>query len=75
MLTLKNLASKYSHAAVFPVVMGFEREDGKRNYPVACMVANLAKPTPEAPALMRHDGTSFSAFFLLLPLIVPSQTS
>jgi Zn-dependent oligopeptidase len=35
--------------------MGFERAEGGRNYPVACMVANLAKPTPERPALMRHD--------------------
>jgi metallopeptidase MepB len=24
-------------------------------YPLAAMVANLAKPTPDRPALMRHD--------------------
>ncbi|KAI9465436.1 Metalloprotease [Lactarius psammicola] len=27
----------------------------KRSYPLTAMVANLAKPTPERPALMRHD--------------------
>jgi metallopeptidase MepB len=48
-------ASKYSHAAVWPLLSGYQRPDGKRSYPVAAMVANLAKPTPGKPALMRHD--------------------
>ncbi|GLB38470.1 putative peptidase family M3 [Lyophyllum shimeji] len=48
-------ASKYSHAAVWPLLPGYELPDGKRHYPIAAMVANLAKPTPEKPALMRHD--------------------
>lgn len=48
-------ASKYSHAAVWPLLPGYELPDGKRHYPLAAMVANLAKPTPEKPALMRHD--------------------
>lgn len=48
-------ASKYSHAAVWPLLSGYDRPNGTRNYPVAAMVANLAKPTPEKPALMRHD--------------------
>ncbi|KAK2465233.1 hypothetical protein APHAL10511_002587 [Amanita phalloides] len=48
-------ASKYSHAAVWPLLSGYERPDGKRSYPVTAMVANLAKPTPDKPALMRHD--------------------
>ncbi|RDB18055.1 Thimet oligopeptidase [Hypsizygus marmoreus] len=47
--------AKYSHAAVWPLVPGYELSDGKRNYPIAAMVANLAKPTPDKPALMRHD--------------------
>ena len=48
--------SKYSHAAVWPLLAGYELPGGrKRNYPVAAMVANLAKPTKERPALMRHD--------------------
>ncbi|TRM63928.1 hypothetical protein BD626DRAFT_547704 [Schizophyllum amplum] len=47
--------SKYSHAAVWPLLSGFEKADGKRSYPLAAMVANLAKPTPDKPALMRHD--------------------
>jgi len=29
--------------------------EGKRHYPLAAMVANLAKPTPDKPAIMRHD--------------------
>ncbi|KDQ62378.1 hypothetical protein JAAARDRAFT_189705 [Jaapia argillacea MUCL 33604] len=47
--------SKYSHAAVWPLLPGYDRADGKRSYPLAAMVANLAKPTAEKPALMRHD--------------------
>ena len=46
---------KYSHAAVWGLLPGYELSDGKRHYPLAAMVANLAKPTPERPALMRHD--------------------
>ncbi|CAE6426029.1 unnamed protein product [Rhizoctonia solani] len=46
--------SKYSHAAVWPLQPGFDDENG-RYYPTAAMVANLAKPTPGRPALMRHD--------------------
>lgn len=46
--------AKYSHAAVWPLVLGYEKEDGSRNYPVTGMVANLAKPTADRPALMRY---------------------
>ncbi|PPQ65870.1 hypothetical protein CVT26_000804 [Gymnopilus dilepis] len=46
---------KYSHAAVWPILPGYDRADGKRAYPLTAMVANLAKPTPDKPALMRHD--------------------
>lgn len=46
--------SKYSHAAVWGF-SGFVRPDGSRSYPLTAMVANLAKPTPGKPALMRHD--------------------
>jgi metallopeptidase MepB len=48
-------ASKYSHAAVWPLLAGYDRPDGSRSFPLTAMVANLAKPTPEKPALMRHD--------------------
>ncbi|KAG2009857.1 metallopeptidase MepB, variant 2 [Coprinopsis cinerea AmutBmut pab1-1] len=47
--------SKYSHAAVWPLLSGYQKRDGSRSYPLAAMVANLAKPTPDKPALMRHD--------------------
>jgi Zn-dependent oligopeptidase len=49
------LAAKYSHAAVWPLLPGYDLPNGKRSYPLAAMVANLAKPTPDRPALMRHD--------------------
>lgn len=49
------LAAKYPHAAVWGLLSGYERSDGSRSYPLSAMVANLAKPTPEKPALMRHD--------------------
>ncbi|KAJ7254409.1 hypothetical protein B0H12DRAFT_1115452 [Mycena haematopus] len=49
------LESKYSHAAVWPILSGYTKADGKRSYPLAAMVANLAKSTPDKPALMLHD--------------------
>ena len=55
LITLSPTASKYSHAAVWPLLAGYDKPDGKRSYPIAAMVANLAKPTPDKPALMRHD--------------------
>ena len=51
----KRLASKYGHAAVWPLLQSYLLPDGKRTYPLTAMVANLAKPTPDRPALMRHD--------------------
>lgn len=47
--------AKYSHAAVWGLLPGYELPNGRRYYPLTAMVANLAKPTPERPALMRHD--------------------
>ncbi|KAH7927637.1 zincin [Leucogyrophana mollusca] len=47
-------AAKYSHAAVWGLLPGYETSEG-RHYPLTAMVANLAKPTPDRPALMRHD--------------------
>lgn len=49
------VAAKYSHAAVWGLLPGYELPSGARHYPLAAMVANLAKPTPDRPALMRHD--------------------
>ncbi|KAF8843766.1 mitochondrial endopeptidase [Paxillus ammoniavirescens] len=46
---------KYSHAAVWGLFPGYELPSGGRHYPLTAMVANLAKPTPDRPALMRHD--------------------
>jgi hypothetical protein len=40
---------------VWPILSGYTKADGKRSYPLAAMVANLAKSTPDKPALMRHD--------------------
>ncbi|KAJ6619446.1 hypothetical protein B0H10DRAFT_2025622 [Mycena sp. CBHHK59/15] len=55
--------SKYSHAAVWPIFSGYDLPNGKRSYPLAAMVANLAKPTPDKPALMRHDDVVVGMFF------------
>jgi metallopeptidase MepB len=46
--------NKYGHAAVWGLIPGFQTNGG-RSYPVTCMVANLAKPTPDRPGLMTHD--------------------
>ena len=37
------------------VVSGYDLPSGERSYPVAVIVANLAKPTQQTPALMGHD--------------------
>ncbi|GAA5912308.1 metalloendopeptidase [Sporobolomyces salmoneus] len=47
--------NKYGHAAVWGLIPGWTDKDGKRQYPVVAMVANLAKPTPSRPALMKHQ--------------------
>ncbi|EIN12760.1 metallopeptidase MepB [Punctularia strigosozonata HHB-11173 SS5] len=48
--------SKYGHAAVWGMLLSAENERGESvPIPLTCMVANLAKPTPDRPALMRHD--------------------
>ncbi|KAF8308563.1 metallopeptidase MepB [Clavulina sp. PMI_390] len=47
--------NKYSHAAVWGLIPSYIKEDGAIQYPLAAMVANLAKPTPDRPALLRHD--------------------
>lgn len=54
-LDLEPRPNKYGHAAVWGLLPGYEKEDGSRHYPVAAMVANLAKGTPQKPALMTHD--------------------
>ncbi|KAL7009563.1 metalloendopeptidase [Cystobasidiomycetes sp. EMM_F5] len=53
--------NKYGHAAVFTLQPGFVKEDGSRSYPVCSMVANLAKPTADQPALLSHY--DFVTFF------------
>ncbi|PLW22002.1 hypothetical protein PCANC_04348 [Puccinia coronata f. sp. avenae] len=54
-LDLEPRPNKYGHAAVWGLVPGYEKKDGTRNYPVAAMVANLAKGTAQKPALLSHD--------------------
>ncbi|KAG9090451.1 hypothetical protein FS749_000525 [Ceratobasidium sp. UAMH 11750] len=52
---IRHTESKYSHAAVWPLLPGFTGLGGERASLVAAMVANIAKPTPGYLALMRHD--------------------
>ncbi|KAM0786272.1 hypothetical protein ACM66B_001752 [Microbotryomycetes sp. NB124-2] len=47
--------NKYGHAAVWSLLPGFTQQDGSRSYPVSTMVANLSKPSPSRPALMKHN--------------------
>ncbi|BFZ64095.1 metalloendopeptidase [Saitoella coloradoensis] len=47
--------AKYTHAAVFPLVPGYLKSDGERDYPVCAMVANFSKPTPTKPSLLKHN--------------------
>ncbi|KAK4050222.1 metalloendopeptidase [Microbotryomycetes sp. JL201] len=47
--------NKYGHAAVWSLLPGHTLEDGSRSYPVSTMVANLSKPSPSRPALMKHN--------------------
>lgn len=45
---------KYGHAAAFPLVSGYLKEDGSYNPPVASIVANFSKPTADKPSLLTH---------------------
>lgn len=47
---------KYGHAAVWGLIPGWTDPKAGRQYPVACMVANLSKKTAGGPPpVMRHD--------------------
>ncbi|KAJ1976104.1 metalloendopeptidase [Dimargaris xerosporica] len=46
---------KYGHAACFPIRPGSQLSDGTYSTPVAAMVANFSKPTPNTPSLLKHD--------------------
>jgi metallopeptidase MepB len=41
--------------AKFNLQLGFLFPNGTRRYPVAALVCNLSKPTPEKPSLLKHD--------------------
>jgi thimet oligopeptidase len=46
---------KFGHAAAFPLVTGYLRDDGTYEKPVAAIVANFTKPTATSPSLLKHD--------------------
>lgn len=46
---------KYGHAAAWPLVPGRRLPDGSYQRPLTAIVANLPKPSADAPALLRHD--------------------
>lgn len=65
-LDLHPREGKYGHAAEFDLAKGMLilctnlmllgcRISGKKQTPVAAMVANFTKPLPEKPALLKHD--------------------
>jgi thimet oligopeptidase len=59
--------NKYGHAACFPLYSGRETENGY-NKPLASLVCNFPKPTPQKPSLLPHDDvvTFFHEFGHLL---------
>ena len=57
-LTLLRLQNVRTVTRQWSLLPGYKRPDGnigKCMYPLAAMVTNLAKPTPDRPALMHHD--------------------
>jgi thimet oligopeptidase len=58
-LDLHPRQGKYGHAAVFGLQPSFGFGDDvkadEKQYPVAAMVANFTKPTPEKPSLLGHN--------------------
>jgi len=46
---------KYGHAAQWSLVMRKRWADGGVEQPVAALVCNFTKPTPEKPSLLTHD--------------------
>lgn len=49
------LYRKLTRTTRWGLIPGHTKSDQSRAYPVAAMVANLAKATPSKPALMTHD--------------------
>lgn len=45
---------KYKHAACFDLVGGEEKEDGTYQTPFVAIVANMNKPSKDAPSLLKH---------------------
>ncbi|KDR83280.1 hypothetical protein GALMADRAFT_239146 [Galerina marginata CBS 339.88] len=56
-LDLTPRPGKFPNPAIWPFLPGHELPDGKRSYPSCAIVASLAKPTPQRPALMGHFDT------------------
>jgi len=55
LLDLHPRDGKYGHAAAWPLVPGRRLRDGTYQRPLTAIVANLPRPTADAPALLRHD--------------------
>jgi thimet oligopeptidase len=49
---------KYKHAAAFQLITARRLTDGTYQKPVAAIVANLDKPSPDRPSLLNHNGTN-----------------
>ena len=49
---------KYKHAACFDLVEGKEKEDGTYQIPFVAIVANMNKPSADAPSLLKHGEVS-----------------
>lgn len=69
-------ANKYNHAACWPLQARKQWSDGKLQKPMAAVVANLAQPEGDKPALMQHDAveTFFHEFGHCLHNMLTEQT-
>ena len=54
LLDLHPRDGKFGHAAAWPLVPGRRLSDGTYQRPLTAIVANLPRPTDDAPALLRH---------------------
>jgi len=46
---------KFGHAMAWPVRFARRRPDGAREGGISALLANVPRPTPDGPALLRHD--------------------
>ncbi len=54
-LDLHPREGKFTHAACWPLQKGYRLSGGAYRTPIAAVLCNFTKPTPDCPSLLRHD--------------------